>query len=66
MDLVDLTRRLREIAPEIQVDDHGHWLEDLISLVHSIEVLSAVIVALSGLAAVTTVALRDPGRAGRL
>jgi cell division transport system permease protein len=55
VDLVDLTRRLREISPEIQVDDHGRWLEDLISLVHSIEVLSAVIVALSGLAAVTTV-----------
>jgi cell division transport system permease protein len=55
VDLVDLTRRLREIAPEIQVDDHGRWLADLISLVHSIEVLSAVVVALSGLAAITTV-----------
>jgi cell division transport system permease protein len=55
VDVVDLTRRLRELAPETEVDDHGRWLEELVSLVHSIEVLSAVIVALSGLAAITTV-----------
>ena len=55
VDLVDLTRRLREIAPDVQIDDHGRWLEELISLVQSIEVLSAVIVALSGMAAITTV-----------
>ena len=55
VDLVDLTRRLREIAPEVEVDDHGRWFEELISLVHSIEALSVVIVALSGAAAITTV-----------
>jgi cell division transport system permease protein len=55
VDVVDLTRRLREIAPEIEVDDHGRWLEELVSLVHSLEALSAVVVALSGLAAITTV-----------
>ena len=55
VDLVDLTRRLREIAPDVQVDDHGRWLEELVSLVQSIEVLSVVIVMLSALAAVTTV-----------
>jgi cell division transport system permease protein len=55
VDLVDLTRRLREIAPDVQVDDHGRWLEELISLVQSIEVLSVVIVVLSGLAAISTV-----------
>jgi cell division transport system permease protein len=55
VDIVDLTKRLREVAPEAEVDDHGRWLADLISLVHSIEVLSAVIVVLSSLAAITTV-----------
>lgn len=55
VDIVDLTRRLREIAPEVEVDDHGRWLDELVSLIHSLEALSAVIVALSGLAAVTTV-----------
>jgi cell division transport system permease protein len=55
VDIVDLTRRLREVAPETEVDDHGRWLDELVSLVHSLEALSAVVVVLSGLAAITTV-----------
>jgi len=45
---------LRKIAPGATIDDHGVWLERLIRLTKSIQVLAAAIIGLIGLATVGT------------
>ena len=45
---------LRKIAPNATIDDHGVWLERLIRLTKSVQVLAGAIIGLIGLATVGT------------
>jgi len=53
-DLTTVKRRLAGV-PGILVDDHGIWLESLVQLAHSVEVIAFAIVLCIAFAAVTTV-----------
>ena len=55
VDVAALSRRLAAVAPGATVDDHGVWLNRLIRLIRTAEVLAAVVMALIGLACVGTV-----------
>ena len=55
VDTVSLGLRLTAIVPDAVVDDHRKWLQELLRLARSIELVSVVVVALIGLAAVATV-----------
>ena len=55
VDVAALSRRLAAVAPGSTVDDHGVWLNRLIRLIRTAEVLAAVVMALIGLACVGTV-----------
>ena len=55
VDVATLSRRLATVAPGATVDDHGVWLNRLIRLIRTAEILAAVVMALIGLACVGTV-----------
>lgn len=55
VDAAALSRRLAAVAPGSTVDDHGVWLNRLIRLIRTAEILAAVVMALIGLACVGTV-----------
>ncbi|HSK41056.1 MAG TPA: hypothetical protein VK943_14920 [Arenibaculum sp.] len=55
LDLDALSRRIAETVPGVRVDDHQAWLDGLIVLTRTVEVLAIAIVALVGGAAVGAV-----------
>lgn len=55
VDTVSLGLRLTAIVPDAVIDDHRKWLDELLRLARSIELVSVVVVVLIGLAAVATV-----------
>ena len=55
VNLPALSRRLEIAAPGTTLDDHQRWLGKLLDLARSIELISAIVVVLVGLAAVITV-----------
>ncbi len=55
IDTAALGLRITALVPDAVVDDHRKWLAGLLRLARAIEVLSAVVVALIGLAAVAAV-----------
>ena len=55
IDTAALGLRLTALVPEAVVDDHRKWLSGLLRLARAIELLSALVVALIGLAAVSAV-----------
>jgi len=54
IDLPQLTRDLEKIAPGVSVDDHSVWLQRLIQLVQSIQLLAASVLGLIAFATVGT------------
>lgn len=54
IDLPQLTRDLEKITPGVSVDDHSVWLQRLIQLVQSIQMLAASVLGLIGFATVGT------------
>ncbi len=55
LDAAALTRRLAIEIPGALVDDHSEWLEDAIAFARAVELVSAAVVLLTGLAAMATV-----------
>ena len=55
LDSQRLSRQLEVVAPGAVVDDHSVWLERLVRLIHSVEVLATAILLLICLATVATV-----------
>jgi cell division transport system permease protein len=55
VDTVSLGLRLTAIVPDAVIDDHRKWLDELLRLARSIELVSVVVVVLIALAAVATV-----------
>lgn len=55
VDTVSLGLRLTAVVPDAVLDDHRKWLDELLRLARSIELVSVVVVILIGLAAVATV-----------
>ncbi len=55
LDVKGLAKRLAAAVPGAAVDDHRIWLERLVRLVRSVEVLAAAVLALMGSATVGTV-----------
>ncbi len=55
VDTVSLGLRLTAVVPDAVLDDHRKWLDELLRLARSIELVSVVVVVLIGLAAVATV-----------
>jgi cell division transport system permease protein len=55
VDMAGLARRLDTAVPGATLDDHGIWLDRLVRLVHSVEALTALVLALMGSATIGTV-----------
>ncbi|MGB8842068.1 MAG: cell division protein [Aliidongia sp.] len=55
LDLADLSRHLAVLVPGASVETHGAWVEQLLRVAKLLEIGAAVIVALIGLVAVSTV-----------
>lgn len=55
LDAEDLSRRLAEAVPGATLDDHRVWLDRLLRLIHTVEVLAGLILALIGLVIAATV-----------
>ena len=55
VDVAALSRRLATVASGATIDDHGVWLNRLIRLIRTVEVLAAVVMSLIGLACMGTV-----------
>lgn len=55
MDIGALDAGLKTVAPNATVDDHRKWLTELLTLLRSVEVITAAIVLLTALVAVFTV-----------
>ena len=55
VDLDGLTRRLKTAVPGTQIDDHKVWLQKVLRLARTTELIAVLIVALIALAAATTV-----------
>jgi len=56
VDIADLTLRLRQAAPDAQVDDHGHWISRLKGLANTIVWSAWGILLLIAVATASTVA----------
>ena len=56
-----LSQRLKTAVPGVTLDDHQYWREQLIKLVHSLELLAGLVVALVLLAAVAVVVFATRG-----
>jgi cell division transport system permease protein len=55
VDLDALAEKIRDVAPDAELDDHGSWLQRFINLAENAEFIAAGIVTLVGLATVAIV-----------
>ncbi|HEX9702273.1 MAG TPA: FtsX-like permease family protein [Rhodospirillales bacterium] len=55
LDVQGLARRLQGRVPGVTVDDHRVWLERLVRLIHTVQMLATAVLAFIGLATVGTV-----------
>lgn len=55
LDTAELARRLAEAAPGAELDDHGRWLADVVTLGRAIQAAGIAIVGMVGFAAVAAV-----------
>jgi cell division transport system permease protein len=55
IDMKTLVRRLKAVAPNAVIDDHGIWLEHLINLIQTVKALALAVLAFIALATIGTV-----------